>query len=210
MTNKITFEVFDKERFENNKQQLALYWLNIMCPNNFGRLNNYGTLLKEFGVNYKWNYSIDGDILPIEYWNKLTTTQQEQLNQYNIQWTIEGMEFFFNPNKPDMQDEFYKNEVNQFYIIMLVDKIPVAESGFVILKDKSAIIHGLEVAKHHRKKGYATQIISKGIEVLQSKGVNKLKSRVSQTNIGSQRLHEKNNFKTYSSEEHYIFYGKEI
>ena len=209
MEQKAEFKVFDRRNYLKDKDFFIKSWCAIVAPYELGRFNSGSPLFKKFGIEYQWNYQVDNDCLPIEYWNKLNDRQKNQLNEYNLKWQEEGFDWFFSQEKEN-KDEFYKDEISQFYIILYVDDKPVAESGFVILKDKSAIIHGLETVPDERKKGYASLVVQKGIEVLKNMGIIKIKSRVSKKNESSIILHERNLFNIDNENERSYFFGKEI
>lgn len=209
MTKKIEFKIFDRDYYLKNKDFFIKSWCYICVPHELGRFNSGSPLFQKFGIDYKWDFYKDNDCLPIEYWEKLNNKQRQQLNEYNYNWEKDGFNWFFSKDKIN-KDEFYKDEISQFYVILFIDNKPVTESGFVILKDNSAIIHGLETAPNHRKKGYASLVIEKGLEILKIKGVKKIKSRVNKRNENSIILHKRNCFNLENENDNFYFFEKEI
>jgi len=190
---KIDFIVFNKLSYQQNTAGFLKDWLSICVCEDIGRYKSDKKLFEQLNIVYSWNFEKDNDLLPLNIWMTLGSKIKEKLNLNNYNYFKKGFDNFFLFN--DEEDNyFYKGTIDKFYLILYVDNEPVAESGFVILENKTAIIHGIETKPSQRGKGYAFMVLEQGKNILLQRGIKKLKSKIAIDNFASKALHKKAGF----------------
>ncbi len=119
-------------------------------------------------------------------------------HQYGILQSERALEQSEEVTLQTKDDEYWRAVLSRHAITLVArnkDDVIIGTSGAKIQKDGvSAILRGLYVAKNERGNGIGKNLVRAMVELLASRGIQKIMTEINETNDASLQLHEKLGF----------------